>query len=119
MTSPLQQKLKVTGPVVVTANRLGDGAVVYRTRDGKWSTSLDEAAVVSTAPAATELLAAAVGDDISAVGAYVAPVQIGGDGRPEPGNLRESIRHRGPTVAPAITTGNLTCMLTTSLTGPS
>ena len=29
MTSPLQQKLKVTGPVVITANRLGDGAVVY------------------------------------------------------------------------------------------
>jgi len=27
MTSPLQQKLKITGPVVVTANRLGDGAV--------------------------------------------------------------------------------------------
>ena len=31
MTSPLQQKLKINGPVVVTANRLGDGAVVYRT----------------------------------------------------------------------------------------
>ena len=30
MTSPLQQKLKVTGPVVITANRLGDGAVVCR-----------------------------------------------------------------------------------------
>ena len=25
MTSPLQQKIKVTGPVVVTANRVGDG----------------------------------------------------------------------------------------------
>jgi hypothetical protein len=112
MTSPLQQKLKITGPVVVTANRLGDGAVVYRTRDGSWSARLDEAAVVSTTPAATELLAAAVADDISAVGAYVAPVRIGADGRPEPGNLRESIRHAGPTVqyggpvvAPAIAVG--------------
>src|SRR5258708_5594015 len=112
MTSPLQQKLKITGPVVVTANRLGDGAVVYRTRDGNWSTRLDEAAVVSTAPAATELLAAAVADDISAVGAYVAPVRHGADGPPEPGNLRESIRNAGPTVpvreptaAPAITIG--------------
>ena len=28
MTSPLQQKIKITGPVVVTANRVGDGAVV-------------------------------------------------------------------------------------------
>src|SRR6266850_90975 len=83
MTSPLQQKLKITGPVVVTANRLGDGAVVYRTRDGNWSTRLEDAAVA---------------DDISAVGAYVAPVRIGADGQPEPGNLRESIRNAGPTV---------------------
>ena len=53
MTSPLQQKLKITGPVVVTANRLGDGAVVYRTLGGTWSTALVEAAVVDTVPAAT------------------------------------------------------------------
>ena len=33
MTSPHEQKLKVKGPVVVTANRLGDGAVVYRAAD--------------------------------------------------------------------------------------
>ena len=105
MTSPLDQKLKVTGPVVVTANRLRDGAVVYRTADGGWSISLDEAAVVSTAPAATALLKAAVADDISAVGAYVAPVRIGTDGRPEPGNLRERIRHAGPTAGPAIAFG--------------
>ena len=30
MTSPLEQKIKITGPVVVTANRVGDGAVVYQ-----------------------------------------------------------------------------------------
>jgi hypothetical protein len=105
MTSPLEQKLKITGPVVVTANRLGDGAVVYRTGDGKWSTSLGEAAVVTTAPAATELLAASVADDVSAVGAYVAPVRLGTDGRPEPANLRESIRQAGPTFALPITSG--------------
>jgi uncharacterized protein DUF2849 len=101
MTSPLEQKhkLKIAGPVVVTANRLGDGAVVYRTPDGVWSTRLREAAVVTTAPAATDLLAAAVADDISAVGAYVAPVRQGADGHPQPGNLRESIRLAGPTFA--------------------
>jgi hypothetical protein len=103
MTSPLQQKLKITGPVVVTANRLGDGVVVYRTVGGIWSTRLDEAAVVNTVPAATELLAASIADDISAVGAYVAPVKIGRDGRPEPGNLRETIRHAGPTIEPPTT----------------
>jgi hypothetical protein len=98
MTAPQQQKLKVTGPVVVTANRLGDGAVVYRTPGGNWSTVLTQAAVVDTAPAATALLAAAIADDIGAVGAYVAPVRLGADGRPEPGNLRERIRLGGPTI---------------------
>ena len=35
MTSPLEQKkIKIAGPVVVTANRTGDGAVVYRAADG-------------------------------------------------------------------------------------
>jgi hypothetical protein len=99
MTSPLQQKLKITGPVVVTANRLGDGAVVYRTADGRWSTVLEDAAVVTSAPAATELLTGA--DGTAAVGAYVAPVRLDPDGRPHPGNLRESIRSRGPTIGAA------------------
>ena len=98
MTSPLQQKLKITSPVVVTANRLGDGAVVYRTPDGGWTTRLEQAAVVSTAPAATDLLHTAAADDIGAVGAYVAPVRIEPDGSVRPGNLRESIRQAGPSI---------------------
>lgn len=97
MTSPLERKLKIAGPVVITANRLGDGVVVYRTPHGTWSTQLGEAAVVTTATAATEVLAAAIADDIAAVGAYVAPVRPGPDGRPQPGNLREMIRFSGPT----------------------
>ena len=99
MTSPLQQKLRITGPVVVTANRLGDGAVIYRTGGGQWSTRLQQAEVVTTATAATTLLAGATADDINAVGAYVAPVRLGRNGRPEPGNLREIIRQTGPTIA--------------------
>lgn len=99
MTSPLQQKLKVTGPVVVTANRLGDGAVIYRTADGGWSTALEAAAVVDTAAAALQLLGAATADGTQAVGAYVAPIRIDGDGRRQPANLRERIRSKGPTVA--------------------
>ena len=99
MTSPLQQKLKVTGPVVVTANRLGDGAVIYRTADGGWTNDLTAAAVVTTAPAATEILAAAVADRLKAVDAYVAPVQLTPERGVLPGNLREQIRFNGPTVA--------------------
>jgi len=98
MTSPLEQKLKVTGPVVITANRLGDGAVIYRTADAGWSSRLDAAAVVTTAAAASELLRGAVADDVGAVGAYVAAVKLDRDGHVLPANLRETIRYRGPTI---------------------
>ena len=99
MTSPLQQKLKITGPVVITANRLGDGAVVYRSADGRWTKDLAAAAVVTTTPAAIELLTAALADKLEAVDAYVAPVTLTREQQVLPGNLRERIRLNGPTVA--------------------
>ena len=98
MTSPLDQKLRIAGPVVITANRLADGAVVYRSASGAWTTRLDKAAVATSAAAAKELLRAAAGDEIRAVGAYAAPVQLADDGTLQPGNLRELIRVGGPTV---------------------
>jgi len=97
MTSPLQQKLKIAGPVVVTANRLADGAVVYRGECG-WTTRLERAAVTTSAAVAQDLLAAARGDGLHAVDAYVAPVQVTSDGHVRPGNLRERIRSAGPTI---------------------
>jgi hypothetical protein len=96
MTAPSQQKLKVHGPVVVTANRLGDGAVVYRSWAESWTTRIEDAAVVTDAIAAKTLLAEATADDVGAVGAYAAPVAIV-EGRVVPGNLRERIRVAGPT----------------------
>jgi Protein of unknown function (DUF2849) len=98
MTAPREQKLKITGPVVVTANRVGDGVVIYRTAAGGWTTDLAVAAVVNTVPAATELLRGAVADDRNAVDAYVAPVALAADGQIRPGNLREQIRLLGPTI---------------------
>ena len=98
MTAPSERKLKIAGPVVITANRLTDGAVVYRTADRRWTTRLVQAAVAATATAASELLTAAVADDIGAVGAYIAPVRIDADGGVRPGNLRECIRLAGPTI---------------------
>jgi Protein of unknown function (DUF2849) len=97
MTSPLQQKIKVTGPVVVTANRLTDGAVIYRATNGQWTTELPGAAVVTTSDAAMALLAAARTDAVRVVDVYVAPVVLA-DGKPRPGNLRERIRAGGPTI---------------------
>ena len=98
MTSPLQQKIKITGPSMVTANRTWDGVVIYRTAAKGWSTDLSEAAIVRTADDARALLAELVADDVGAVGAYIAPVQIRDGGAIKPGNLREQIRSRGVTI---------------------
>ncbi|MGU3497071.1 DUF2849 domain-containing protein [Xanthobacteraceae bacterium A53D] len=99
MTSPLQQKLKITGPTVVTGNRLTDGVVVWLKDGGGWSDRLDDAAVVETAEAALNLLAIANADENHAVGAYPARVTVAEDGTLAPVNLRERIRVGGPTVA--------------------
>lgn len=98
MTSPLQQKIKVSGPVVVTANRTADGIVVFLRADGAWTTTLGEAAVTAEASRARELLSVGVADDLRAVGPYIAPVKLARDGAVEPGNLRERIRVEGPTI---------------------
>jgi Protein of unknown function (DUF2849) len=97
MTSPLQQKIKITGPSVVTANRTWDGVVIWRTGSKGWSTELADAAIVRTADDARELLAEAIDDDLGAIGAYIAPVEFR-DGRVLPGNLRERIRLKGITI---------------------
>lgn len=98
MTAPQQQKLKVKGPVVITGNRLGDGAVVYRTANHGWSTSLRDALVTASADEATRILKEASASDLEAVSAYVAPVIL--EGREiRPGNLRERIRVGGPSFA--------------------
>jgi len=96
MTSPLDQKLRIEGSVVITANRLQDGAVIYRTEAGGWTTNLDLAVVVATTEDATRLLKEAAGEGTLAVGAYAAPVEYL-NGRLVPGNLRERIRRSGPT----------------------
>lgn len=95
MTAPQQQKLRITGPVVVTGNRLTDGAVVYRDGEHRWTTKLADAAVARTADEALRILNIANADDVG-VGAYVAPVALDEDGL-KPGNLREQIRLSGPT----------------------
>ena len=97
MTSPLQQKIKITGPSVVTANRTSDGVVIWRTAKG-WSTDLADSAVVDNADDARALLADAVADDLGAVGAYIDPVEIKDGGKIKPGNLREVIRSKGLTI---------------------
>jgi Protein of unknown function (DUF2849) len=98
MTSPLQQKIKITGPSVVTANRTSDGVVIWRTGTKGWSTDIADAAVVRTADDARTLLAESVEDDLGAIGPYIAPVEIKDGGKVAPGNLRERIRVKGLTI---------------------
>ena len=99
MTSPLEQKkLKIAGPHVVTANRTGDGAVIWRTANKGWSINLSDAVVVRTSDDAKALWAEAIADDVGAVGSYIAPVQIDAAGIISPGNLRERIRVTGTTI---------------------
>jgi hypothetical protein len=98
MTSPLEQKIKITGPSMVTANRTRDGVVIYRTTAKGWSTDLSDAAIVRTADEARALLVESVADDVGAVGPYIAPVEIRENGKIKPGNLREQIRSQGVTI---------------------
>jgi Protein of unknown function (DUF2849) len=105
MTSPLQQKIKITGSVVVTAIRVGDGAVIYRRADGDWTTELHQAIVTSDAAQARSLVDAAAADGLRAVDPYIAPVKLSRDGEVLPGNLRERIRRGGPTIDLPVTFG--------------
>ncbi|HEY5130778.1 MAG TPA: DUF2849 domain-containing protein [Bradyrhizobium sp.] len=99
MTSPLEQKkIRITGPSVVTANRTWDGIVIYRTAQQGWSAKMSDAAIVRSSDEARALLAESVADDVGAVGAYIAPVEIKDSGRIKPGNLRERIRLQGVTI---------------------
>jgi len=99
MTSPLEQKkIRLAGPSVVTANRTWDGIVIYRTARKHWSAKLSDAAIIRTSDEARTLLAESVADDVGAVGAYVAPVELNDSGNIKPGNLRERIRLHGVTI---------------------
>jgi len=99
LTSPLQRKLKIAGPTVITANRLADGAVVWLTASGGWTSRIADAAVATSADEAQRLLDIAHADENTAVGAYPAVAALGADGTAGPATLRERIRATGPTVA--------------------
>ena len=99
MTSPLEQKkIRIAGPSVVTANRTWDGIVIYRTGRHDWSAKLSDAAIVRTSDEARALLSESAADDVGAIGAYLAPVEVKEGGKIKPGNLREHIRLQGVTI---------------------
>jgi len=85
---------------VLTANRLGDGAVVYRDAAGDWVETIEAAAPAEDEAAEQALLAA--GEDALArqlvVGPYLIEIALEA-AVPSPLSQRERIRAAGPTIA--------------------
>ena len=84
----------------VTANRLVDGAVVFRRADGTWGLRVEDSATATNDPAASALLAGAERDAAAAlvVAPYLIDVALA-DGHPAPTFYRERIRAFGPSRA--------------------
>lgn len=92
-------------PQVVTANRLGDGAVVYLASDGTWTRSIRQGLVANTKREADDAIVAAntAQTDCKIVGPYLIEVSIEG-GIIRPLSQREWIRAQGPTIHPQFAT---------------
>jgi hypothetical protein len=84
----------------VTANRLGDGRVVFRTAEGRWTIDLADAAFSPSATEAAPPLAAAERDVALQIVVDPYVIEVDTTGRsPRPVRLREAIRAFGPTIA--------------------
>ncbi len=83
---------------IVTANRLGDGAVVYLSADGRWTETVGCARVANGSDEADGLLGIAgqaVADGLI-VEPYLIPVTVE-NGVVHPVHIKEVIRANGPT----------------------
>jgi hypothetical protein len=81
---------------IITANRLNDGIVIYKTQNG-WSEHIGAAETAVGKEAAATLLTAADLDPAIAVGAYEIAVDLQG-GTPVPLKYRERLRLDGPSI---------------------
>ena len=85
-------------PVVLTANLLREGDVVYF--DGsEWTRALDGAEVAQSEAAARAMEATAMNQATQVVDAAFIAVAMGPNDEPEPTHYREVIRATGPTIA--------------------
>lgn len=85
---------------VLTANRLGDGAVVYRSQAGAWSEHLNESRILASSEEAAQVLAEAetAQASLEIVGPYLMPVEDR-NGQINPTEMREFIRAKGPSIS--------------------
>jgi hypothetical protein len=86
-------------PQVITANRLRDGVIVYKTDTG-WTETFEKASVFGDEDALQSMMAFAEADEAAqlVVAIYAFPVSVE-HGRPEPVSMREIVREsKRPTV---------------------
>jgi Protein of unknown function (DUF2849) len=99
----MQAKVKAKGtaqPLVVTANRLRDGRVVWLAEGGRWAEHVAEAAVFAGEGVESGLaLGAEAERQQIVVGPYAAEVTVGAAG-PVPLRAREKFRADGPSIGP-------------------
>lgn len=84
---------------VASANRLGDGVVVYLDDAGQWTRRLDRAALARDKSEATILLERARAEAFGVVDPFLVAVSEDEEGVIEPLSLREKIRASGLTFA--------------------
>ena len=84
---------RIKAPVVITANDLLSGEVVYLDASHRWSTELSVAKVFAAIEDAESELSAAF-NEADVVGAYLAEVTEGALVTPK--HYREGFRHKGP-----------------------
>ena len=82
---------------VASANRLGDGVVVYLDDFGQWTHRLDRAALARDKSEGTILLERARAEAFNVVEPFLVAVSEDEDGTIEPLSLREKIRASGLT----------------------
>jgi len=104
MSATNGKRLRDAARAVITANRLRDGAVVWRGPGGDWQLHFRNAVLLPVDAAEAALAEARKDEGLRiVVGTYITPVNDGADG-PEPAGWKERIRAFGPTL-PAGTGG--------------
>jgi len=93
------KEVKTPDAQIVTANRLRDGAVVFLTGSGEWTTQVDDSEVARDAATAARLQAIGERDMAShvVVGANLIEVTVN-DRLIKPVSYRERIRAFGPSI---------------------
>lgn len=101
MSAPIQKSAAKTKAAtqIITANRLGDGVVVYLDATSGWTERLGAAAVFETADAIAAAVAAGKKAEAAQIVVETYPIDVARvEGGLKPLRLREEIRAAGPTV---------------------